>query len=121
MVLLRPSADSPELNGRFEQPGVIHEITAALRYRVVRLWETPLEDLLSGGLGVAMLAPLGKVEPADVPAVMRRMDERASREMPPSRLDELRAATRFLLGLRYDKHQILAWMQRDVWIRESSL
>jgi hypothetical protein len=121
LVLLRPSADDLDLNGRFEQAGVIHEITATLRYRVLRLWETPVEELLSGGLGVAMLAPLGKVEPAEVPAVMRRMDERASREVPPSRLDELRTATRFLLGLRYDRDQILAWMQGMSWVRESSL
>jgi hypothetical protein len=68
-----------------------------------------------------MLAPLGEIEPSDVPAVMQRMDERASREVPPSQLAELRAATRFLLGLRYDRDQILPWMQGMSWVRESSL
>jgi hypothetical protein len=121
LILLRQSADGPELDGYFAQDGVVHETTATLHYRVVRLWDTPVEELLSSGLGVAMLAPLGKVEPDDVPAVMRRMDERASREVPPTRLKELRTATRFLLGLRYDRDQILAWMQGMSWVRESSL
>jgi predicted transposase YdaD len=121
VVLLRPSADDTELTGRFEQPGVIHDVTMSLGYSVVRLWEIPAEELLNGGIGVVGLAPLGMVEPAEVPNVMRRMEERASREVPPSRYDELRTATRFLLGLRYDAEQILGWMQGMSWVRESSL
>jgi hypothetical protein len=87
----------------------------------VRLWETPVEALLSGGIGVVPLAPLGKVEPAAIPAVLLRMDERVRRDVSPSRIDELRTATRFLLGLRYDRSQILAWIQEMTWVRESSL
>jgi predicted transposase YdaD len=52
---------------------------------------------------------------------MQHMDERVVREVAPSRIGEYRAATRFLLGLRYDEEQILAWMQGMSWVRESSL
>src|SRR6185369_16837808 len=35
---------------------------------------------------------------------------------------ELRAVSRFMLGLRYDEQQILQWIAQDMsWIRESSL
>jgi hypothetical protein len=106
VVLLRPSADDRRLTGRFEQRGVIRDVTMALSYSVVRLWEIPFEDLLNGGIALAPLAPLGKVEPVEVPSVMRRMNERYEREAPESVVDELRAASQFLLGLRYDERQI---------------
>ena len=98
VVLLRPAADGPELNGHLQHPGIIHEVTAALHYRIIRLWQIPAEELLNGGMSVAMLAPLGRVQLADVPEVMRRMDARAREEVPLSRRDDLRTATRFLLG-----------------------
>src|SRR5687767_14908708 len=68
VVLLRPSADDRELSGHFEQSGVVHDVTVSLRYRVLRLWEAPVDQLLSGSIGVVPLAPLGRVERAQVPS-----------------------------------------------------
>ena len=50
------------------------------------------------------------------------MDERYENEVTVSVARELRAASRFMLGLRYDEHQILEWITQDMsWLRESSL
>lgn len=121
VVLLRPPADGPEMSGVYAQHGRSGNLTVSFRFRVVRLWEQPVEELLNGGLSVLPLAPLASVEPADVPRIMQRINERFDREADPSRVGELRAATQFMLGLRYDEDQIREWLQRMSWIRESSL
>lgn len=121
VVLLRPEADGPEMSGLFERHSVAGDILVTFRFRVVRLWEQPVEDLLRGGLSVLPLAPLAAVQPGDIPQVMRRMNERLAREVHPSSARDLRAASRFLLALRYDEAQIRQWMQEMSWIRESSL
>lgn len=122
VVLLRQDADDPRLDGRFVQPGVIRDATMALNYGVVRLWEIPAQNLLDGGIGLVPLAPLGRVEPARVPGLLRRMNERYSILAAPTVERELRAVSRFMLGLRYDEQQILKWIEQDMtWIRESSL
>jgi hypothetical protein len=122
VVLLRREADDPRLDGRFAQPGVIRDTTMSLNYGVIRLWEVPPQVLLEGGIGLVPLAPLGHVEPARVPAILRRMHERYSILAAPSVERELRAVSRFMLGLRYDEQQILQWIAQDMsWIRESSL
>ncbi|MCC6176418.1 MAG: hypothetical protein IT305_14015 [Chloroflexi bacterium] len=121
VVLLRQLADGPEMSGRFEQRGLAGDLTVSFHFRVVRLWEQPVEDLLSGGISVLPLAPLARVEPDDMPGIMQRLHERFDREADSSRVKELRAATQFMLGLRYDEDQIREWMHRMSWIRESSL
>ncbi|MGE3270099.1 MAG: hypothetical protein AB7P40_15210, partial [Chloroflexota bacterium] len=50
VFLLRPAADGPELTGRLDLPGPADSLTLSFWYRVVRLWEVPVEVLLAGGL-----------------------------------------------------------------------
>ena len=119
VVLLRPEADGPELSGRLEQRGATGDVTVAFAFRVVRLWERPVEELLDGGLGVLPLAPLAAVEPAQLPAIIRRLDERFRREASPSSAAELRAATQLLLSLRYDEAEIQGMVRAMTWWRES--
>ena len=80
IVLLRPEADGPELSGRFESHDPIGDVSITFEYRVIRLWERPVEELLSGGIGILPLAPL-VVEPARLPDVIARLDERFDREV----------------------------------------
>lgn len=120
VVLLRPAADSPEMSGRLEQRGATGGVTVSFGFRVVRLWERPVEELLGGGLGVLPLAPLAAVEPADLPEVIRRLDECFRREADPGSAAELWAATQLLLGLRYDDDQIRGLVATMSWWRESS-
>ncbi|HZV05618.1 MAG TPA: hypothetical protein VE999_11095 [Gemmataceae bacterium] len=101
-VLLRPETDSPRLTGTFERTFPGQEPIALLRYRVLRVWQLPVESLLSGGVGTLPLAPVSDVSQARVPDVISRMKERLSQERP-RRAHDLWAVTFVLLGLRYSE------------------
>jgi predicted transposase YdaD len=100
-VLLRPEADSPRLTGSFERTFPGQEPISLLRYRVIRVWQLPVESLLTGGLGTLPLAPVSDVSEARVPEVIRRMKERLSLERRGRLAKDLWAVTYVLLGLRY--------------------
>jgi predicted transposase YdaD len=100
-VLLRPEADSPQLTGKLERSFPGQEPQSVLRYRVVRVWQLPVDGLLAGGIGTLPLAPVSDVSEARVPEVIRRMKERLSHERRRQRVRDLWAATYVLLGLRY--------------------
>jgi predicted transposase YdaD len=120
LVLLSPKAASRTLTGHFEQRGPDGEATVSFSYRVVRLWQRPVRELLQGGLGVLPLAPLAALRPEQLPAVLDHLDARFEREASsPSAVDELWAATLLLMGVRYDRDAILALGQRVQRMRES--
>jgi hypothetical protein len=100
-VVLRPEADSPQLTGFFERVVPGEEPVSLLRYRVLRVWQLPVESLLAGGIGTLPLAPVSDVSEARVPEVIRRMKERLSHERRRRRVRDLWAVTYVLLGLRY--------------------
>jgi predicted transposase YdaD len=102
-VVLRPEADSPRLTGSFERGFPGQEPFAVLRYRVIRVWQLPLEQLLAGGLGTLPLAPVSDVAQSRAPDVIRRMKERFSQERRQQRVRDLWAVTYVLLGLRYSE------------------
>lgn len=119
-VLLQRGADGPELSGLLEQHGIDGSRTIAFRFRVVRLWECPVDEILSGGLGILPLAPLADVERSRLPAIMEQIDERFERDATPSGAGELRAATLLLLGLRYDRIEARQLLRGVKGMRESS-
>jgi hypothetical protein len=102
VVLLRPEADGPELSGQLDRHGSQGDLTVSFWFRVVRLWERPVDELLNGSIGILPLAPLAAVEPGQLPSVIRHLDERFEREASAMAANELWAATELLLGLRYD-------------------
>lgn len=120
VVLLRPEADSPELTGTFEQFGVTGFRTVSFGYHVIRLWQHPVEQLLTGSLGVLPMAPLAADGPALLPSVLRRVEQRLRLETSPTVADELWAATYLLLGLRYDDRTVSEVVTRMSWLQESS-
>jgi hypothetical protein len=103
VVLLRPSADFPEMTGVLlrQFPGETPYLT--LRYDVIRLWQLPASAFLDGGLGVVPLAPLGAVTDAELPAVIGRMGRRIALEAAPAEASTLWTAAEILMGLRYPK------------------
>lgn len=120
VVLLRPEASGRELSGRFVQRGPRGEETVSFNYTVVRLWQRPVDELLTGSLGIAPLAPLGDVEPGQLPEILDRMDERFAQDAgSPSAIDDLWAATLLMMGVRYTKEQIRGLGERVQRMRES--
>jgi hypothetical protein len=119
VVLLRPDADGPVLTGTFQQafPGEGPHVT--FRYGVLRLWEIPPETLLAGGLGLALYAPLGRVEPNRLGEVVRKVRRRAEAKRTADAPDLL-AAMYIMMGLRYDE-AIIQSVKREVSEMEESI
>jgi hypothetical protein len=118
LVLLHRGADSRKLTGLYERGFPGEPFDAALRYRIVRVWEVPATAWLSGGLGLVPLAPLGSVQKADLPAVVARMKRRFDREAP-SQAKELWSAAYILMGLCYEQALIQTLLRGVVNMKES--
>jgi hypothetical protein len=103
VVLLRRPADSPELTGALQRGFPGEPPYLVFRYGVVRVWQLPAETFLSGGMGILPLAPLGAVAEAELPDVIRRMEQRISAEATPDEAGTLWTATDVLMGLRYPR------------------
>lgn len=117
-VLLRKRADGKELTGRFEDVEPDGEVELSFKYRIVKLWERPVEELLSGSLGVLPLAPLAAFPRGRLRQVLDHLGERFDREAP-SLSDDLWAATALLMGVRYHEEVIKGLIQRVQRMRES--
>ena len=83
VVLLRRSADSPEMNGVIQRGFPGEQPYLVFRYHAVRVWQLPAETFLTGGLGLVPLATLSAVAEADLPAVIGQMEQRIARETSP--------------------------------------
>jgi hypothetical protein len=118
LVLLHRGADSRKLTGLYERGFPGEPFDAALRYRVLRVWEVPAAAWLSGGLGLVPLAPLGSVQKADLPAVVAQMKQRFDREAP-SQAKELWSAAYILMGLRYERAMVQSLLRGVVNMKES--
>jgi predicted transposase YdaD len=120
VVLLRSQADGTELDGELRRADPMGGVSLSFRYRGIRVWQRPVEELLTGGLGILPLAPLAAVERDQMPAVVERMVERSDREAPPDVARNLWAATSLLLGLRYDDRTVREVVRNMSWLQESS-
>jgi len=103
LFLLRRQADSSRLTGLLEHTDPDGDWFRRFRYRVVRIWDVPVESVLTGGIGLLPLAPISDVEPDRLPEVIRRMDERLAAETSPPERTQLWLSTLLLMGLRYPK------------------
>jgi hypothetical protein len=100
LVLLRKEANSPGLTGSYDRQMPDGWMTNRYNFRVVRLWEEDPETYLKAGLSLVPLAPLTNVTEADLPGLIRRMEELIDKE-PRPRAGKLWTATSVLMGLRY--------------------
>lgn len=101
VVMLRPEADHPGLTGINQHHHVSGDCYLEFHYHVVRVWQVPVESMLTGGIGTLPLAPLAAVSPDELPQVIRRMERRLSAEITPADAASLWSATYILMGLRY--------------------
>jgi predicted transposase YdaD len=120
VVLLRPEADAPNLTGELSYRPPHRQRGVSISYDVIRLWQRPVASFLEGGLGTLPLAPLCDVTEPELPAVIRRMDERVSREAAPGEAATLWTSTYILMGLRYPPPIATRLLQGVRAMRESS-
>lgn len=106
VLLLRRSADAPELTGVVQRQFSGEPPYLVFRYQVVRIWQIPVQTFLSGGLGILPLAPLSSVAETDLPAVIQQMDRKIHQESTPEETGTLWTATAVLMGLRYSRERI---------------
>ena len=120
VILLRREADGPELGGRLDLYGATGDLTLSFWFRIVRLWERPVEEFLTGGLGVLPLAPLAAITPDRLPEVISRIEARLEQEgTSRTTVEEVWASTSLLLGLRYDVASVRDMLRRFPHMRES--
>lgn len=119
LVLLHRGAGSPQLSGLYERGFPGEPFDAALRYRVLRVWQVAAERWLAGSLGLVPLAPLGDVRQQDLPAVIARMKQRLEREAPPRQAADLWSAAYILMGLRHEQSLVRKLLRGVLTMKES--
>ncbi len=120
VLLLRPDADRESISGVVRQEFPAGAPYLEFRYRVVRLWQQPVEPLLTGGLGLLPLAPLADVPPDQIETVIERMKDRFQAEAPEAEGKELWVATYVLMGLQYPR-EVISHLLRGVRQMEDSV
>lgn len=119
-LLLRPQADGAALSGQLQHrlpDGLLYH---EFRYNVVRVWELPAEEVLAGGLATLPLAPIARVAPGELPALIRTMEQRIKEEATRGQAAGLMAATLILSGLIYPKEFTMSLSSLAQALRESS-
>ena len=119
VVLLRKSADWPELTGTFQRGFCGEPPYLVFRYEVVRVWQLSPEMFLSGGLGIVPLALLSAVVEGELPGVIRRMDDRIRAEATQDEAGTLWTAADVLMGLRYPWQLVAQLLQGVHGMKES--
>lgn len=105
VVLLRPEAGHPNMDGRLDYAPRPEHGSMSFRYQVERLWMRSAVELLAGDIGVAPLAVLGQLpefisKEEGLAAVAQRLVERLVNEAPPERAKKLLTDALLLTGLR---------------------
>jgi predicted transposase YdaD len=120
VILLRREADDPSLTGELQYRARPALGGLQFQYRVARVWEWSVEELLTGGLATLPLAPLSaEVSALDLPQIIRRIDERLRRETIAAEVSKLWTATYVLMGLRFSQELSTAVMQGVLSMKES--
>ena len=108
VVLLRPEANSSGMTGRFHQPDPING-GRAFPFKVIPLWEQPVETFRTGPLALRPFAPLANVPPEAAPEVTQRIKERLEAHGTRANKEWVSTALFQLLALRYDDDGIAYW------------
>lgn len=119
VVLLRKEANASDVTGEWAIAAPVGP-GWAFRYQVLRVWESPVEPLLTGGLGLLPLAPIAAVPPGDLPAVVNRLRSRLGSEATRGMEARLWTGTYILLGLKYEDAFIAALLEGVLQMEEST-
>jgi predicted transposase YdaD len=119
-LLLRPEADGPAMSGLLQQRLPDGSLYHEFRYNVVRIWQRSVEEILAGGLATLPLAPIANIAPADLPALIRQMEQRIDREATRAEAAEIWVAAYLLMGLVYPQNFTKPLFQGIRAMKESS-
>lgn len=120
VILLRRQAGLRTIDGVYtERLAEGQEPYLQFRYRVIRLWRVPVEQVLTAGVSLLPLAGLCAVSPQDLPGVIRRIQQRLDSEAEPQLAAELWTATDVLLGLLFEQAFIDHLLQGVRGMKES--
>ncbi len=100
VFLLHPRAVTPDLAGRIVDRAADDDLLE-FAYRLVRVWELPVEPLLTGPLATLPLASIAAVPAGELPDVVGRIQRRLLTEPADARPADVWTATQWLIGLRY--------------------
>jgi hypothetical protein len=124
VVLLRPDAAASAVSGMVEYAAKPAHGELRFRFEVMRVWETPTETFLTGGLGFLPLAVLGK--PPDgqtrrqaLPDIVGRMAERTAAD-PAADGPGLLTSAFLLSGMYFDKADARSIFHKVLSMHESS-
>jgi predicted transposase YdaD len=125
VVLLRRRADRGDLTGRVHYENAEGRPILDFQFEVLRLWERPCAEFLSGGLGIVPLATLGALpvdtaEETALEAVVNRLTQRIMEEAPRPEAARLLTASYILTGLRVPPAIVDHLFQGAEAMRESS-
>jgi predicted transposase YdaD len=103
IVLLRPEANLTEITGLYTEthPGA-EKPYLQFEYVVVRVWQLPVQQLLTGSIGLLPLAPIAQVERAALPSVLHQMQQRLATAEAEVR-QTVWVSAYILSGLRYNE------------------
>lgn len=120
-LLLRREASAPGLTGTVLRSFANGREYLRFEYAVVRVWELPADQLLSGSLGASPLALITDDAAPRIAEVVNRFAERAANESPTTDDASLLLSCGYLLmGLRYDKAVAKSLFMGVQQMRESS-
>jgi len=124
VVLLRRAASDSALDGAVRYAVEDRLGGMDFRFEVVRVWERPAAELLRGAVGTLPLAPLGALPAGTtpgqgLPAVVRAMHDRLTREFTPPTAEKLLAVAFVLTGLRVSEEDVVQ-LYRGVGMLEES-
>ena len=107
LLLLRPEANATAATGELRRfrPGET-EPYLTFRYRVVRVWEEPMDRFLNGPMGTLPLAVLTDEAKTDLEGTMKRIGERLRGVANSAVVERLEVGTFILLGMRHTKERI---------------
>lgn len=119
VILYRPTARSSTVKGGVSEH-LGDDASLEFRYRFIRVWQLPIDELLNGPIGTLPLAPIANILPEQLPSVMAKISQRLKQVPAVQRPSDVWAATRILLGLRYSDHLLEKLMLNVLDMEESS-
>ena len=120
VVLLRREADHATTLGQVRRVHRSGEHYLAFTYRIMRLWQIPVEQILDGPFGILPTAPLADVTEELLPDIIREMSARISAEAQPAEAAEIWTSVYVLMGLKYSAALAKRLLQGVMGMEEST-